>query len=62
MIGGFYTKDGRDVEGVAPSELGRLVNFISKNKVLFNKKFSVLLNILLCGKKLKFIREVMVLW
>ena len=38
MIGGFYTKDGRNVEGVAPSGLGRSVNFISKNKVLFKKK------------------------
>ena len=55
-MGGFYKKDGRDVEGVAPSGLGRLVNFISKYKVSFKRKFSVLLNILLCGKKLKFIR------
>ena len=56
MIGGFYKKDGRDVEGVAPSGSGKSVNFISKYKVLFKRKFSVLLKILLCGKKLKFIR------
>ena len=56
MIGGFYEKDGRDVEGVAPSGLGRSVNFIPKFKALYERKFSVLLNILLCGKKLKFIK------
>ena len=57
MIGGFYKKHhGLDEEGVAPSGPGRSVNFISKYKVLFKRKFSVLLNILLCGKKLKFIR------
>ena len=43
-------------EGVAPSGSGMSVNFISKYKVLSKRKFSVLLNILLCGKKLKFIR------
>ena len=41
---------------MAPSGSGMSVNFISKYKVLFKRKFSVLLNILLCGKKLKFIR------
>ena len=40
---------------MALSGLGRSVNFISKYKASF-KKFSLLLNILLCGKKLKFIR------
>ena len=54
MIGGFYEKSrGWDMEGVAPSGLGRLVNFISNYNLLFKRKFSVLLNILLCGKKLK---------
>ena len=57
MIGGFYKKhQGSDEEGGAPSGSGRLVNFISKYKVLSKRKFSVLLNILLCGKKLKFVR------
>ena len=56
MIGGFYKKDGRSAKGVAPSGLGRSVNFISKYKASFKRKFSVLLNILLCGKKLKFIK------
>ena len=41
---------------MAPSGSGRSVNFISKYKVLFKRKFSVLLKVLLCGKKLKFIR------
>ena len=41
---------------MAPSGSGRSVNFISKYKVSFERKFSVLLNILLCGKDLKFIR------
>ena len=41
---------------MAPSGSGRSVNFISKYKVLFKRKFSVSLNILLCGKKLKFIK------
>ena len=55
--GGFYKKhNGLDVEGVAPSGLSRLMNFVSKYKASFKRKFSVLLNILLCGKKLKFIR------
>ena len=44
------------MERVAPSGLGRSVNFISKYKRLFKRKFSVLLNILLCGKKLKFVK------
>ena len=57
LIGGYSKKHhGLEKEGVAPSGLGRLVNFISKYKVSFKRKFSVLLNILLCGKKLKFIR------
>ena len=58
MIGGFYKKKhhGLNEEGVAPSGSGRSVNFISKYKVLSKRKFSVLLNILLCGKKLNFIR------
>ena len=57
MIEGFYKKhDGLDEEGVAPSGSGMLVNFISEYKVLSKRKFSVLLNILLCGKRLKFIR------
>ena len=57
MIGGFYKKHhGLNEEGVAPSGSGRSVNFISKFKVLSKRKFSVLLNIFLCGKKLKFIR------
>ena len=57
MIGGFYKKHhGLNEEGVAPSGSGRSKNFISKHKVLSKRKFSVLLNILLCGKKLKFIR------
>ena len=57
MIGGFFKKaHGWDMESVAPSGLGRLVNFISKYKVLFKRNFSVLLNILLCGKKLNFVR------
>ena len=57
MIGGFYKKHhGLDVEGLASSELGRSLSFFSKHKVLFKRKFSVLLNILLCGKKLKFVR------
>ena len=43
-------------EGLAASGLGRLVNFISNYKVLLKRKFSILLNILLCGKKLKFVR------
>ena len=56
MIGGFYKKHHEwDKECVAPSGSGRSVNFISKYKVLFIRKFSVLLNILLCGKKLKFV-------
>ena len=56
MIRGFYKKDDRDVEGVAPSGLGRSVNFISKYKAFYKRKFSDLLNIMVCGKKLKFIR------
>ena len=56
MIGGFYKREGRSVKGVAPSGLGRSVNFISKYKASFKRKFSVLLNILLCGKKLQFVR------
>ena len=64
MIGGSYNKHhglnekhhGLDEEDVAPSGSGRSVNFLSKYKVLSKRKFSVLLNILLCGKKLKFIR------
>ena len=57
MIGEFSKKHhGLDVEGVAPSRLCKSVNFLSKYKVLFKRKFSVLLNILLCGKKLKFVR------
>ena len=57
MIGGFYKKHhDLDVEGVAPAGLGRSVNFVSKYKASFKRKFSVLLNILLCVKKLKFIR------
>ena len=53
MIAGFYKKHhGLDEEGVAHSGWGRSVNFTSKYKVLFKRKFSVLL----CGKKLKFIR------
>ena len=43
------------MEGVAPSGSRRLVNFISKYKVLFKRKFPVLLYILLCGKKLEFV-------
>ena len=35
---------------------GRSVNFISKYKVLFKIRFSVSLNILLCEKKLKFVK------
>ena len=57
MIGGFFKKDhGWDVEGVVTSVLRRLVNFISKCRVLNKRKFTVLLNILMCGKKLKFVR------
>ena len=64
MIGGSYKKHhglnekhhGLNEEGVAPSGLGRSVSFISKYKVLSKRKFSVLLNFLLCGKKLKFFR------
>ena len=64
MIEGSYKKHhglnekhhGLDEEGVAPSGSGRSVNFISKYKLLSKRKFSVLLNMLLCGKKLKFIR------
>ena len=57
MVGGFYKKHhGLNEEGVAPSGSGRSVNFISKYKVLSKRNFSVLLNILLCGKKLKFVR------
>ena len=64
MIGGSYKKHhglggkhhGLDEEGVAPSRSGRSVNFISRYKLLSKRKFSVLLNILLCGKKLNFIR------
>ena len=57
MIGGFYIKhQGLDEEGGASSGSGKSVNFISKYKVLSKRKFSVLLNILLCGKKLKIIR------
>ena len=41
---------------MAPSGSGRSVNFISKYKVLSKRKVSVLLNILLRGKKLNFIR------
>ena len=44
------------MEGVAPSGSGRLVNLISKYKIIFKRKFSVSLNNLLCGKKLKFVR------
>ena len=40
---------------MVPSGLGRSVNFISTYEVSFNRNFSVLLNMLLCGKKLKFI-------
>ena len=55
MIGGFYkNRHGLNEEGVAQS--GRSVNYISKHKMLSKSKFSVLLNILLCGKKLKFVR------
>ena len=39
-----------------PSGSGRSVNFISKVRVLFKRKLSVLLNILLCGKKLTFVK------
>ena len=56
MIGVFYKRDGRSVKGVALSGLGWSVNCISKYKASFKRKFSVLLNMLLCGKKLKFIR------
>ena len=71
MIGGSYKKHhglnekhhglggkhhGLDEEGVAPSGSGRLVNFISRYKVLSKRKFSVLLDILLCGKKLNIIK------
>ena len=57
MIGGFQKKHhGLDVEGVAPSGLGWSVTLFSKNKVIFKREFSVLQNILLCGKKLKFVR------
>ena len=71
MIGGSYKKHhglnenhhgldekhhGLDEEGVAPCGSGRSVNFISKYKMLSKRRFSVLLNILLCGKKLKFVR------
>ena len=57
MIGGFYWKGhGLDVEGVASSGSGWLVNFICKYNVLFERKFSVLLNILLWETKLKFVR------
>ena len=41
---------------MTPSGSGRSVNFTSKNKVLSKRKVSVLLDILLCGKKLKFVR------
>ena len=47
---------GWNVEGVVPSGSGRSVNCISKFMVLFKRKFSVSLNILLCGKKLKLVR------
>ena len=57
MIGGFHKKGyGWNVECEAPSGSSKLVNFISKYKVLFKRKLSILLNILLCGKKLKFVR------
>ena len=41
---------------MAPSGSGKLVNFFSKKKVFFESEFSVLLDIFLCGKKLKFVR------
>ena len=54
---GFYKKHhSLDVEGVAPSGSGRLMNFSCKYNFLFKRNFSVLLNILLRGKKLKFVR------
>ena len=57
MIGGFYKEDHDwDIEAAAPSDLGRSLNLIYEHKVLFKRKFSVLLNFLLCGKKLKFVR------
>ena len=57
MIWGFYKKHHvLNEEGVAPSGSGRLLNFFSKYKVLSKRKVSVLLNIILCGKKLNFIR------
>ena len=57
MIWGFCKKGyGWNVEGVGPCGSGRSVNFNSKYEVLFKRKFSVLLNISLCGKKLKFLR------
>ena len=49
LIRGFYKNGhGLDVTGSGS------VNFISNYKVLSKSKFSGLLNILLCGKKLKF--------
>ena len=57
MIEEFYKRDHDwDVEGLARSGPGRSVNLTSKYKVLFKGKFSVLLNILLCGKVLKFVK------
>ena len=56
MIGGFYKKgQGLEFENVADLGSGRLVIFISKYKVLFKRNSLVLLNILLCGKKSKFV-------
>ena len=51
MIGGFFEKG----HGLGVASSGSY-NFISKHKVLFERKFSVLLNILLFGKKLKFVK------
>ena len=39
MIGGLYKRDGRSAKGVSPSGLGRSVNFISKYKASFKRKF-----------------------
>ena len=47
---------GWNVEGVFLSGSGRAVNCISKDIVFFKRMFSFSLNILLCGKKLKFVR------
>ena len=46
MIGGFYKRcHGLEIENVADLGSVKSVNFISNYKVLFKKKFLILLNI-----------------